>query len=295
MNKLKIVFLGIIAFVLTSCITSREVRYLQPSESLVLNEEGLVSYNMQEYRVTKSDMFSLNIITTPKGDAAQFYSRYNTSGGLIGWGETNTHYNDNNNNKNNNNNYTIGSTSGGRANFYFHGIKVDANGDINILGIGYIKAEGRTIKEIRDEIQQKVNENFLPDKAEVRLNIDGITYYVLGDIETTGITGEKKAYVQNLSIPQALALNGGLNRTIDRKSIYIERRFPEGIKRVKIDLTKEDVMNSPYYWVQNGDIIYLNTRPKNFYGFGKDPMQTLTTGISMMTTALSIYLLISRF
>ena len=48
MNKLKIVFLGIIAFVLTSCITSREVRYLQPSESLVLNEEGLVSYNMQE-------------------------------------------------------------------------------------------------------------------------------------------------------------------------------------------------------------------------------------------------------
>ena len=61
MNKLKIVFLGIIAFVLTSCITSREVRYLQPSESLVLNEEGLVSYNMQEYRVTKSDMFSLNI------------------------------------------------------------------------------------------------------------------------------------------------------------------------------------------------------------------------------------------
>lgn len=292
MNKLKIVFLGIIAFVLTSCITSREVRYLQPSESLVLNEEGLVSYNMQEYRVTKSDMFSLNIITTPKGDAAQFYSRYNTSGGLIGWGETNTHYNDNNNN---NNNYTIGSTSGGRANFYFHGIKVDANGDINILGIGYIKAEGRTIKEIRDEIQQKVNENFLPDKAEVRLNIDGITYYVLGDIETTGITGEKKAYVQNLSIPQALALNGGLNRTIDRKSIYIERRFPEGIKRVKIDLTKEDVMNSPYYWVQNGDIIYHNTRPKNFYGFGKDPMQTLTTGISMMTTALSIYLLISRF
>jgi polysaccharide export outer membrane protein len=36
-------------------------------------------------------------------------------------------------------------------------------------GYGKIKAEGKTIPEISQEMQQKVNENFLPEKSEVRL------------------------------------------------------------------------------------------------------------------------------
>ena len=62
----------------------------------------------------------------------------------------------------------------------------------------------------------------------------------------------------------------------------------------KIDLTREDVMNSPYYWVQNGDEIFLTTRSKNLNGFGKDPIQTLTTGVSLVTTAITIYLILTR-
>ncbi|NPA08425.1 MAG: gliding motility protein, partial [Chlorobi bacterium] len=56
----------------------------------------------------------------------------------------------------------------------------------------------------------------------------------------------------------------------------------------------EDVMNSPYFYVQNGDEIYLNTRAKSLNGLGKDPIQTLTTGVSVITTALSIYLLLKN-
>jgi hypothetical protein len=53
---------------------------MQPNESLVINEEGLVPYNIPVYRITKNDILNLNIVTTPKGDAAQFYSSLNTSG-----------------------------------------------------------------------------------------------------------------------------------------------------------------------------------------------------------------------
>jgi polysaccharide export outer membrane protein len=53
-------------------------------------------------------------------------------------------------------------------------------------------------------------------------------------------------------------------------------------------------MNSPYYYVQNGDEIYLNTRAKSLNGLGKDPIQTLTTAVSVITTALSIYLLLKN-
>ncbi len=283
MKNYKNLFLLLLAFVMTSCITTKEVRYMQPNESLVINEEGLVPYNIPVYRITKNDILNLNIITTPKGDAAQFYSTYNTSGGVnSGQVANNAMTSINNTNARN----------GGNLNFYFNGLKVDSKGDINVFGIGYIKAEGRTIEEVTQEIQLKVNENFQDGKSEVRLNTDGITYYILGDVETTGITGEKVAHKNTLTITEALAMNGGLNRTVDRKTIVIHRKLPEGIKIAKIDLTREDVMNSPYYYVQNGDEIYLNTRAKSLNGFGKDPVQTLTTGVSLLTTALSIYLLI---
>ncbi|WP_170234703.1 polysaccharide biosynthesis/export family protein [Chryseobacterium hagamense] len=281
-----ILLLTLPLLIMTSCITTKDVQYMQPSESLVINEEGLVPYNVPVYRITKNDILTLNIVTTPKGDAAQFYSALNTSGGS--GGSTGM------------SNMAIGgvgsgaASGGGNANFYFNGLKVDANGDINVFGIGFIKVEGRTIEEVSKEIQDKVNENFQEGKSEVRLNTNGITFYVLGDIETTGVTGEKVVHKNTLTITEALAMSGGLNRTVDRRNIMIHRKLPEGIKTARIDLTREDVMNSPYYYVQNGDEIYLNTRSKSLNGLGKDPIQTLTTGVSVITTALSIYLLLKN-
>lgn len=278
-----IFLLLILVEVCSSCVTKKDVRYLQPSESLTINEEGLVPYNVPEYRVTKGDILSLNVVTTPKGDAAQFYSSLNASAagtnntGQTGGGQTGG-----------------GNGNGGNATFYFNGLKVDSKGDVNIFGIGYVKAEGRTLEDMTKEIQEKVNENFLQGKSEVRLNLDGIRYYLLGDMETVGVTGEKTAYVTQLNIMQAIAMNGGLNRTVDRKNIMIHRKYPEGIKTARLDLTREDAMNSPYYWLQNGDIIYLNTNGKSINGFGKEPLQTLTTGVSLITTVMSIYLIITR-
>ncbi|RMZ60524.1 gliding motility protein [Chryseobacterium nematophagum] len=285
MKNYKYLFLLILPFLFTSCITTKDVRYMQPNESLVINEEGLVPYNIPIYRISKNDILNLNIVTTPKGDAAQFYSSLNTNA-VGNAGQTNVPINQGAVNIGAN-----GGGIGGNSMYYFNGLKVDSKGDIHVFGIGYIKAEGRTIEEVSQEIQDKVNENFQDGKSEVRLNTNGITYYILGDVETTGVTGEKVAHKNTLTITEALAINGGLNRTIDRKSIVIHRKLPEGIKIAKIDLTREDVMNSPYYYVQNGDEIYLNTRGKSLNGFGKDPIQTLTTGVSVITTALTVYLL----
>ena len=282
MKIFKIALFLTLPFLLFSCIATKDVRYMQPNESLVINEEGLVPYNIPTYRITKNDILTLNIVTTPQGDAAQFYSTLNAPASTGGSGGGNM---------------TVsgqGSGEGGNTTVYFNGLKVDSNGDINVFGIGYVKADGRTLEDITKEIQEKVNENFVSGKSEVRINIDGITYYILGDVETVGISGEKKAHKNTLTITEALAINGGLNRTIDRTNIVIHRKLPEGIKRARIDLTREDVMNSPYYWVQNGDEIFLNTRSKNLNGFGKDPIQTLTTGVTLVTTAMTIYLLLTK-
>lgn len=281
MMKLYKYLLLIFPLIFTSCISKKDVKYLQPSESLVFNEEGLVPYNIPIYRITRNDILRLDIVTTPNGDAAQFYSALNTSNGPtvnMTSGQAGSN----------------GGVQGGNSQFYFNGMKVDAKGDIYVFGIGYIKAEGRTIDEVSKDIQDKVNENFLIGKSEVRLSTDGITYYILGDVETTGLTGEKVAHKNTLNIIEAISMNGGLNRTIDRKNVVIHRKYPEGIKIAKLDLTREDIMNSPYYYIQNGDEILLTTNGKSLNGFGKDPLQTIISGVSVLTTTLSIYLLIKN-
>lgn len=293
MKKIKFLFYLLLPFLLVSCLTTSEVRYMQPSENLVINEEGLIPYSNEEYRVTKNDIFRLNIITTPKGDAAQFYSTLYgreegaggaiAGGGVAGGGAMGGG--------------AVGGGSGGTGGnpmLYNMGLRVNSKGNVYVFGIGEIKAEGRTIEDIQEEIQNEVNKNFLKGKSEVRLNLDGINYYILSDIESEGLTGSKRSYTNTLNIMEALAQNGGLPRNIDRKNVLLHRRYPEGIKQVRLDLTKEDIMNSQYYWLQNGDMIYLNTRNKAFYGFGKDPLQTLMSGVSLLTTVLSIYLLTSR-
>lgn len=238
----------------------------------MLNSDGLISYdNIPKYRITKNDLLKLNIITTPKGDAAQFYSTMHTQqgGGSSG-----------------------GDASASEGSFYFNGLRLDENGDVFVFGIGKIKAEGRTTEEISAEIQEKVNENFLPGKSEVRVFLEGIKYTILYDID--GKSMQKTEKEPTVSILEAIAKNGGLDRSVDRRNVIIYRKFPEGIKKAQIDLTREDLLNSPYFWVQNGDLIMFNTKPKSIYGFGKEPVQTLTTGVSLLTTALSIYLLFSK-
>lgn len=272
MKKMRVLYLAML-LLLTSCLSVKEIRYLQPNKNLSLNEEGLVSYeNIPQYRITRNDLLKLNIITTPKGDAAQFYSSMHAAQAVQGGGGN------------------AGNGAGG--NFYFNGLKLDENGEIYVFGIGNVKALGRTTSEIAAEIQEKVNENFLPGKSEVRVLLEGIKYTLLYDLE--GRSLRKTAQEQNIDILEVIAENGGLDRTVDRKNVTIYRKFPEGIKKAQIDLTREDLQNSPYFWIQNGDLIMFHTKPKNIYGFGKEPIQTLTTGVTLLTTALSIYLLFTK-
>jgi len=267
MKKINLLLL-VLFWAFTSCVNVKEIRYLQPNENLALSSEGLISYdNIPKYRITKNDLLKLNIITTPKGDAAQFYSSLNVS--------------------------QVGASSAvTEGNFYFNGLKLDDNGEIYVFGIGKIKAEGRTTEEVALEIQEKVNENFLPGKSEARLFLEGIRYTFLYDLD--GKSMQKNVQEPTITILEAIAQNGGLDRTVDRRNVIIYRKFPEGIKKAQIDLTREDLQNSPYFWVQNGDLIMFNTKSKNIYGFGKEPIQTLTTGVTLLTTALSIYLLFSK-
>ncbi len=60
---------------------------------------------------------------------------------------------------------------------------------------------------------------------------------------------------------------GGLDRSVDRKNVIIYRKFLEGIKKAQIDLTREDLQNSPYFWLQNGRFGKVQYQSEEFLWF----------------------------
>ena len=72
----------------------------------------------------KNDILNLNIVTTPKGDAAQFYSSYNSSGGIgAGSGTAISPAMSGGSSVGGGIGNSSSAEQGGNMNFYFNGLK----------------------------------------------------------------------------------------------------------------------------------------------------------------------------
>ncbi|HNU60494.1 MAG TPA: sugar transporter, partial [Aquaticitalea sp.] len=61
-----------------------------------------------------------------------------------------------------------------------------------------------------------------------------------------------------------------------------------------LDLTDANVMNSPYYYIQPNDMIYVKPLKQKTWGTGTTGKETLTTIVSVFSLVATTVLLISR-
>ncbi len=263
MNLKTFILIIISSVLLSSCIGVKDLKYLQPSENLQLNEYGLIPVSYENYRVKKDDILAMTLITSDE-NASKFLSGENT---------------------------TVFKNVSGDNNSRLRtgGLIVDPNGYITIYGLGEFYVYGLTLKEITDLVQTKLNQVLYNEgKAEVRINLGGIKYYMVGEISTPG---EKIEQSNRLDLLQAIAKSGDLTRFADRKHIRIIREYPEGKKNIVLDITRDDIMNSPYFYLQSGDQVIIDPLREKISGLGGgttigDITQFLSLGMSAITTYL---------
>lgn len=142
-------------------------------------------------------------------------------------------------------------TSGNGASESKSGYLVNANGDIEMPLIGFVKASKLTTSQLKDVISKKLVP-YLKQPV-VRVNILNFKVSVLGDVNQPGIF---KPENEKFSITDALTLAGDLNITAKRKVILI-RETDHVREYVPIDLTSKNLFNSPYFYLKNNDIIYV--------------------------------------
>jgi len=171
--------------------------------------------------------------------------------------------------------------------YYMFGYTVDDSGYVELPVIGKVAVVDMTTDEAKIKVQAEVDKYFAG--AYVSVNIGGVRFAVLGEVNRPG----KYVILQNrVTILEALANAGDLNALANRKEVRIIRQYPTGSEVITLDLTRRDLMTSPYYLIRPNDLIYVQPLKVREFGTGVTGQQTLSTilaSVSLLLNSILIY------
>ena len=129
---------------------------------------------------------------------------------------------------------------------------VDADGNINFPVLGKLKVAGFTTQQIGDQITQALTTYLVAPIVNVRLTNFKVT--VMGEVQKPGtytIPNER------ITLVEALGLAGDLTIQAKRNTVLLIREKNGKRDFVTVDLTNKALFNSPYYYLVQNDVIYV--------------------------------------
>ena len=166
---------------------------------------------------------------------------------------------------------------------------VDENGYISFPHLGELDVAGKTVLEIQDELQERIQVYI--ENTSVYVKLVDRTITVLGEVNSPGV---QVIFKNQLTIFEALATAGDLNDWGNRRDVKIFRNADSGTEVVSIDLTDPELLSSEYYYIYPNDVIYVQPESRVF-GFKTLDYATIFTMIlAIATTAILIVTFIER-
>ena len=148
--------------------------------------------------------------------------------------------------------YQLGSESGGQQRVL--GYLVDTNGDIDFPILGKLHVAGLTRLQLTDMIKQRlIDEDLIKDPI-VTVQFLNYKVSVMGEVNRPGsfnISGDRITLLEALSMAGDLTIYGRR----DRVAVIREK---DGKRTILMhDLRSSDIFNSPCYYLQQNDIVYV--------------------------------------
>ncbi len=210
----------------TSCVTQRQVKYLQKAQK---TDTSSVYHNIRayDYRIQPMDNLYIRIYSLDE-KTYLFFNRQSVSGGNIS------------------SEYTTD------AAIYLNSYSVNDSGFIDFPVIGKIFVMGSTLDQAKQIIQKHLNEYLKETSVVVKMVNFNIT--VLGEVRTPG---EKKIYQDKVNIFEAISMAGDLNDFGNRARVALIRQTTHGSKVIYLNLNRDNILASEYYYLMPNDIIYV--------------------------------------
>ena len=245
--------MGVLVVCFSSCTTYKKLQLLQGN----LDSTRFSKLNIPEQSVQIGDQLSITVFS----DNAAASAIYNTGspGSLL-----------------NQQNLVASTGNSGTANVY----EVDQEGMIYFPQLGKLKIEGLTKKGIVDLLNSRLRDRLLTNPYYV-INFINLKITVFGDVNHPGVFPITRA---NMNIFEALTLAGDLTYFGKRENVLVIRE--QGGKRVfgRIDLTSPAVFESPYYYLQQNDMVFVDMRKDKVNGTDVAWLRNASLLLSFLTT-----------
>ena len=109
-----------------------------------------------------------------------------------------------------------------------------------------------TRTEIQETLENQIADYVRDPVVDVRIVNFSIT--VLGEV---GSPGRVQITDGRITLPELLAMSGDVSYTGKRQNIRVIRE-ENGVKSIGfLDMTETDLFNSPYYYLKQNDIVYV--------------------------------------
>ena len=211
-------------FLLASCQSYKKVPYLQDSEVV---RQAIQQETLYDAKIMPKDQLTVMVSCTNPELAAPFNLTVAGSTGV-----------------------TAGNASQSSQQTYL----VDNEGNINFPVLGALKVGGLTKKEVEQMIVEKLKP-YIKETPIVTARMVNYKISVLGEVASPGtftISNEK------VNLLEALAMAGDMTIYGIRDNVKLIRESADGKQQIiTLDLNKAEALLSPYYWLQQNDIVYV--------------------------------------
>ena len=166
---------------------------------------------------------------------------------------------------------------------------VDSEGNIEFPILGTVHVEGMTRNQLAQYLTAEIGKDVRDPIVYVAFKNYKIT--VLGEVRNPGTYTMDS---EKISILQALGRAGDLMLTARRDGILLIREVDGVEKHVEIDLRNSDILESPYFYLQQNDVIYVPASATRVAtataatSLWSSILSSITTTISVITLVVAL-------
>jgi polysaccharide export outer membrane protein len=173
-----------------------------------------------------------------------------------------------------------------------YGFRVNTTGQVQLPLLGATAVVGMTTDEVAKDMTAKL-QDYLKNPI-VNVRILNFKISVLGDVQKPDSYTIQNEHV---NINEALSLAGDLNITAKRKNVLLVREENGQRQFATIDLTSKDVFTSPYYYLHNNDVLYVDadkTKYDNIARSYKTNTLLISTSLAVLAILTSAFVVFHR-
>ena len=169
------------------------------------------------------------------------------------------------------------------------GYLVDEKGNIEFPELGLIHVDGLSRGQLKDTLEFKLTEFLKNPYTTIRfLNYK---FTMLGEINHPGIFNIPG---EHINLMEALGLGGDMTFFGRRDNILVIRENNGKREFGRLDLTKPEVMASPYFNLQPNDVVYVEANRKKIAASDQTTIRTITISTSIISTLALLYTLFKK-